>query len=319
MERIFKSLFLFVFVVLAVSCGNQDSIKKNNLVESIIQGYNPENLDILWVIDDRSPLNYIRTHLTNETSLFFQRLDQTPRDYRMAFTNVNDGRLLPNASTLLTPNVGTIADRTNLFSSFISQVINLNTAAWNRGFQSAYNALLTHFAPRLGVPLVLVFISDTDDYSQTPNNIDSVAYYSNLFLQMKGNQANLVRAYSINYRPLVAGETINPSNRCTTNYYNADIDRPEFKDSYYRMATVLGGSKADLCSTFNNQIDLTGLRLTELPKEFTLKGNPSKIIAVTVTDTTNHALTIPWFYIPETRKLVFQTAPPEGAAIQVVY
>lgn len=320
--KLISSLFLITVTVLLSSCANEDGLSKVARSELFVQDYNPENLDILWVVDDRSPLNKIRTQLTSQASQFFTRLDQTPRNYRMAITNVNNGSLLPASSpVIITPNVGTLTERTQFFSNLIYQTINLATAAWNRGFASAYYALTQDFIPRANVPLVLVFVSDTDDYSPTPGAVDSVNFYSQQFINMKGGDPKLVRGYSINYRPLAAGETINTSNRCTTHFYDADIDQPGFKNSYYRMAQALGGDKGDLCASWAGSIDLSGLRLQTLATEFTLAGNPASAsaIIVAVTDANGNSLTIPWIYVPETRKIVFQTAPPEGAKIQVNY
>lgn len=323
-------IFLGTAVVLS-SCSQKESFLTSGSSQFIVQDLNPAYLDILWVVDDRSPMNLVRDHLVSEASNFFVRLDGIPGNYQMGITTMdmlrNRGALKP-AGTVLTKKLGTLAERVQVFENLLSQIINLQTGAENKGFAATLLSLNQHFTPRAGVPLVLVFISDGDDFSSfsSVTNQDAVDYFAAQILSLKGNKEDLVKAYSINYVPLTSSTSISDA-RCATRN-NADIDKagsgavradgsPWFQNRYFRLAQKLKGDTADLCSSFASKIDLSGLRLKALPNRFRVEGtvtNPS-LLSVTVNDRTGQSVNIPWTFDSRTNEVVFQTAPPEGSSI----
>lgn len=113
-------------------------------------------------------MTLVRDHLVSEASNFFVRLDSIPSNYQMGITTMdtlrNRGALRP-AGTILTKKTGSLAERLNVFETLLSQIINLQTGAENTGMAATLLSLNNHFKPRAGVPLVLVFISDGDDFS----------------------------------------------------------------------------------------------------------------------------------------------------------
>ncbi|NBV50100.1 hypothetical protein EBR03_04180 [bacterium] len=320
------SLIFLTTVILLSSCGQKETFLSSGSSRYFVQDLNPPYLDILWVIDDRSPMNYVKTHVISEAKKFFTRLDGIPGDYRMGITTMdtlrNSGALRP-ANTVLTKNVGTVEQRAAVFGNLLSQVINLQTGAENTGLAATLLSLNQYFRPRAGVPLVLVFISDGDDFSVSSSSTqDPVNTFVAQVLSLKGNNPDLVRAYSINYKANGA--------RCAT-VNNADIDkagtsatRPTggawFQDRYFRLATLLQGETADLCSQFSTSIQLNGLRLKALSKRFKLEtpvADPSKL-RVTVVSVNNQTLDLDWTYDASTNEVVFSEAPPEGSSIQIL-
>jgi hypothetical protein len=271
------------------------------------------------MIDNRSPMYNDRGPLIQQATEFFQRLDSTADQYRMAFVSQDmqfaQGALQPTSDpTVLTVGLGTLDQRVADFSSLISQQINLNTSAQNQAFASTLAALQNNFIPRSGVPLVLVFISYSDDHSTVPVASDTdVAYYSQQYLALKGNQADLLQVYSVNYYP-------KPAARCAVQY-NAEIDEPGFQNTFFNMATTLGGSTADLCSDFSSQIDLSGLQLTTLPSSFTLEQTPTNpsSVSVTISQDGQTVTGLTWTFNAATNAIVFNEPPPEGSTIQVTF
>ena len=72
---------LGAMAVVLVGCQNEERFELRGYTEHFIQDFNPEFIDILWVIDDRSPMANIkislgRDHLTHEATHFFRRLDE---------------------------------------------------------------------------------------------------------------------------------------------------------------------------------------------------------------------------------------------------
>jgi len=310
------------------SCQSDEFVQQAH-TEFFVQDYNPEYLDILWVVDDRSPMYFVRDRLVSEARKFFLRLDGSATSYRMAFANVDmrfsPGQLKPDPNpVILTKNSGTAGQRADYFGSILSSLINLNTDSDGRGFESALAVLRGPFQPRAGVPLVVVFISDHDDHSTVPAGQTAVGYYAGELLGLKGDR--LLRVYSVNYEGLASGEVIDAGTRCATRY-SADIDvGASFQDRYFGLARYFNADlgadvgTADLCEDFSAQIDLRGLRQNELPRTFRLESIPDpKTLVVGVTRDGQSVPAPGWTYDVASNEIVFETAPPEGTTIQISY
>lgn len=324
MVRRFSFLTFFLFFV---SCGSQVEVTQQATTQFFVQDFNPENLDILWVVDDRSPMYDAREKLTKEARKFFTRLDAIPGQYRMAFTSVDmeisHGELKPQGNpVILEKNRGSIDERSVMFSNLLFHKINLHTGGTNRGFESAITALKTAFRPRANVPFVIVFFSDSDDYSPLPSGVqDGADFYAKEFLKLVDNKKELLRVYSINYRRLEAGESGTENNRCAT-LYDADIDFPGFKDSFFALARRLSESEnvtTDLCGSFSEKIDLSGLRLKNLPVRFKLNATPQKNSIRVAIVKGIESFEVPWTFDETSNEVVFQHAPPEGTTVQITY
>ena len=318
MTGLWSGVFLTTLAVVAIcGCGNKEGFTQQANTQYFLQDYNPEFLDVLFVLDDRSPMNRAQANIAAEASKFFTRLDAlTTSDYRMGLVTADmqfaQGALQPKASpVILKKGVGTVADRAGTLSSLISSTLNLHTGAQDQGFAAALSALNGSFVPRANVPLVLVFISDSDDHSNVPSG-DSVTYYSQKFLAAKNADATLLRVYSVDYAPT--------GKRCATQPPDSEIDRSDYTKSYFNLATALGGSTADLCGSFSDNIDLGGLKFKTLPRRFLLSKEPiASSIQVSVFDKTQSYPNITWNYDASTNNIVFDSAPPQGATIQVTF
>ncbi|NBY19082.1 hypothetical protein EBQ74_02275 [bacterium] len=321
-------LGLFLTVLIGLSaCGDKNQLLQTNSSLSFTQDYNPPLLDILWVLDDRSQFYSApgRSHIVEEAKQFFTRLDSSTASYQMGFITADmlnaQGRLQPVSSPIiLKKNMGTLAQRVSLFSSLLTQVaFNGRTSGVNKAFEATAIALTSGFKPRTNVPLVIVFLSDSDDRSSVPSSQSAVTYYGNLFLSLKGNNPDLLRVYSINYERLAQGEAVNSSNRCVT-LYNADIDGPNFQDRFFQLADRLNGESSGICGAFSDNISLAGLRARELPKRFKLDVaiQPSTL-RVVVSLNGEELDGLSWSFDETTNEVVFNQAPPEGSRIDISY
>ena len=334
MRRIFRSANLTLFfsalgVILLglTACADKSKLLQTNSSLSFNQDFNPPLLDILWVLDDRSQFYNApgRNNIISEAQKFFTRLDGSTSSYQMGFITADmlrsQGKLQPVANPIiLKKNMGTLEQRVALFSSLLTQVaFNGNTGGLNRAFEATNLALSQYFQPRPNVPLVLVFISDSDDHSLVPTSESAVSYYGRKFLSFKNNNPDLLRVYSINYERLQSGQVIDRTNRCVT-LYNADIDLAGFQDRFSQLATILKGDTGGICGSFSQKISLDGLRLKQLPKRFKIdvpiQENTLKVVVslngVEITDLT-------WVFDSSSNEIVFDEAPPEGARIDVTY
>jgi hypothetical protein len=319
---------LFLLLFFSASCGEKSQVVQQQNSGAFNQEFSPRYLDVLWVIDDRSPLWTTRTDLTTRAEAFFKLLAQKSEglNYRMGFITPDmdyaKGRLKPLSNPIvLTGSIGQVNQRAALFASILTQFpINLHTSAENRGFEAAQVALTQYFKSATDVPLVIIFISDTDDHSSFPDTETSaVEHYSKFFLSLK-KRSDLVRVYSINYEKLKPGDDAQAM-RCATET-NAEIDNdPNFQDRYFEIARKLGGKTANLCSgTWPQDINLDGLRLKELERRFKLDqaARPDSIIVRIMKDGKEQEVPH-WTYDAATQEIVFDVAPIEGGKVTVSY
>lgn len=309
------------------ACADKTQILQQTLSQKFTQDLNPPLLDILWVLDDRSQFYAApgRNNIISEAQKFFLRLDSSTSNYQMAFITADmmqaQGRLQPVSKPIvLKKDIGTVDQRVSLFSSLLTQVaFNGRTGGVNKAFEAASVALTTSFVPRQNVPLVLVFLSDSDDHSAVPNSQAAVTYYAQKFLSLKENKNNLLKVYSINYVGLQSGQTISTNNRCVT-LYNAEIDLSGFQDRFFQLANALEGSKGNICGAFSQQISLDGLKLKTLSNRFKLSSsvNPASL-QVSVSYNGEIITHLTWTYDDSTQEIVFSEAPPEGSEIFVSY
>ncbi len=327
--------------ILLSGCGNKDSFVSVGVTNDFTQDLNPPYVDILWMVNDRSPMNSALSTLLPEATEFFKRLDSNTQSYRMAFASadmeIRPAQLRPIGTSepmvKETTATNTLEQRAASFRSILGRYINLSTGAKEMGLDSVIAILNGPFVPRPNVPLVVIFVSDSFDVSTGVSTgvtagQNAVDYYENQLLALKGGNRSLIRVYSINYKPLAPGETINAANRCAT-YYNADVDkRPDSTERYFKLAKKFAvdlpnpdQATGTLCKPFANQIDISGLRLKEFAKRFSLKARPkTDTLQVAVflrgTDT---KFDVKWAFDPATNEVVFETAPPEGSNIRISY
>ncbi len=330
MEAIKSKIWVVALMALSLfglaSCSDKTQVAAKGNTDFFVQSYDPPTLDILWMEDNRSPMFTDESHIQSEATLFFNRLANSTNAYRIAFVTADmsyaDGNLQPAGVSY---NNGSASNMANFVGNLVDQIVNVQTSAVDEGFQSVVTALTNNFQPRANIPLVVVFISDSDDHSPVPSSATSaVDAYAQSLTTLKGGNADQIRVYAINYEPL-NGAPKTATNRCATRY-DADIDGAGFQNRYFSLAQKFAGSvsdptsvTADLCGSFSSQIDLTGIQLTTLPSTFTLSqpANPSSISVVILN--ASQSVTIPWTYDSVNNQIDFSSTPPQGSTIEVTY
>lgn len=318
--------------VFVLSCNREDAFTPISKSDYFTQDYNPQTLDILWVVDDRSPMYNARTRIINYAKAFFERLDAQARDYQMAFTTMdkqfNNGAFKPNA-LILKYNYGSTAERSAVVGNFMSQQFNLHTGPQNDGLEMSVKALSQPGFIRSGVPLVVIYVSYSDDHSILPvGEADAVNYFRNQLLALKGGDEDLVRVYSINH---VAYPTANPPTQADKDRYrciekvNPEADRAGYEDRFNKLAQALGGDFGDICASdldtgFATQIDISGLQLKTLPNSFKLSKKVNNVNTIKVTVFKGKTVfPMTWHLDTTTNEIVFDQTPTEGTTIQVTY
>jgi hypothetical protein len=342
MKYVFKSwlkgfvsssgLALCILPVLA-GCGDADNFSASSRTETFVQDYNPDYLEVLWMVDDRSPMRRYQSRLVSEAQTLFSRLDASVGQYGQTKVGVTstDGRdgkiglMKPIGSpTLITTGMGSFSERVALFGNVLFPLINLLTDANNHGIAASIQALRTSpFSSDPRVPLVLVYLSYGDDKSPVPaGTADPIEYFAQSLLSLKNGKQDLVRVYAANYLPLPAGVLPSEATRCAKDTDNEiDISPATYQDRYFRLAQRLGGKTADLCAPgFAAGLDLNGVKLKTLPSSYALQGNPKPDTLQVSFTYQGKVVSGPDFtYDAATRTLNFDETPAEGLTIVVTY
>jgi hypothetical protein len=127
--------------------------------------------DFLWVMDNSDSMKDKRDFVRDNLSAFVRRMNARKQiEYRMAMTTTDfftgQGDLVrgPNGQAYVS---NQSADPNADFAAMIDGIEESSTTFWEQGLESAYQALSLHGSEflRPDAPLILVFLTDEDDYS----------------------------------------------------------------------------------------------------------------------------------------------------------
>ncbi len=164
-------------ILITVSCRQTEEFYSNVMRSDVYtQQYSSQKVDFLWVMDNSGSMaprrQFVRDNLQEFVNLLGNR---KAADYQMAFVTTNihrdHGDLVASPTGLevvkSTESVDPVADA----ASIINNVTDSLSSFWEQGLESAYQALSKHKAKfsRVGVPLIIVFLGDEDDYSCMSN------------------------------------------------------------------------------------------------------------------------------------------------------
>lgn len=332
-KTLLRSLFTLCILPVLASCGASETFTASSRTETFVQDYNPDYLEVLWMVDDRSPMRRYQSRLVAEAQTLFTRLEASvgPLGQTKVGVTSTDGRvgkiglMKPIGSpVLITTGMGDLAERVRVFGNILFPLINLQTDAVNSGIAASLKALSSApFSTDPRVPLVLVYLSYGDDDSEVPaGTADPVEHFAQGLLALKNGNQNLLRVYAANYLPLPAGTPPTAATRCAKDTDNEiDISPATYEDRYFRLARRLGGSTADLCQAgFASSFDLGGVKLKTLPDFVTLQGRPRpETINVSFSSLGRQVSGPQWRYSEATRTITFSEVPPEGVSIIVTY
>jgi hypothetical protein len=328
-----KSLAVLCILPVLAGCGASETFTASSRTETFVQDYNPDYLEVLWMVDDRSPMRRYQSRLASEAQTLFTRLEASvgPLGQTKVGVTSTDGRvgkiglMKPIGSpVLITTGMGTLAERVSVFGNILFPLINLQTDAVNSGIAASLKALTSApFSSDPRVPLVLVYLSYGDDDSEVPaGTLDPVEYFSQSLLALKNGNRDLLRVYAANYLPLPAGSAPTSATRCAKDTDNEiDISPATYEDRYFRLARRFSGTSADLCQAgFASEFDLAGVKLKALPDFVTLQGRPRVDSLKVSFSSSGKAVSGPgWRYSEATRTINFSEVPPEGVSIIVTY
>jgi hypothetical protein len=253
--------------------------------------------DILFVVDNSGSMSANQAQLSNNFDIFINVFAASGVDYQIAFITTDDPSFVGDIITPLTPDPA--AEAANQINS-----IGSHGSPHEKGFDMSYQATTGtgDAAPgsaflREGARLVVIYISDEDDFSSTISlGTDMAAHLYSL-----KSSSHMAIAHA------VAGDV---PGGCSGN--GGAVAGTE----YYNVATGMGGTFLSICA------EDWGTPMEELARdslglvEFDLSQQP---IEDTIWVTIDGIISTDWNYDLVAQSIIFTVPPPEGSEISVTY
>ncbi len=336
MNKLVKICFALSLVLMTTHCNSREGFYSNVLRSDVfVQAYSENKYDFLFVFDTSGSFKDRRDYVKDNMQTFLTILNSRKAvDYQIAVTTVDmfggvapvlpdskgvRGNLVASSSGLKVVKSSSVNPAAD-FAGIMLNIEQSDTAFWEQGLEAAYQAVFQHGSEfsRPGVPLIIVFMSDSDDWSckencwgpQPENNTNyvphTVARYTDYFSTLKKNEDSDVIIFPIVGLPAATCEV-------------------EFAGSrYIALQESLGGlSKSssvcnvDLPSSFNSVARVIGDRGNVFKLSRSASGTGFSVYV-------NQELVpfSPENYVFEqsTNSIVFTgIAPTKGATVEVIY
>lgn len=227
MKKLLIAISLFGTALLNTHCNSKEQVYSSLLRSDVfVQDYSENKYDFLFVFDTSGSFKPRRDYVKNNMQVFLNTLNSRKAvDYQIAITTVDvfggfnpplpDNRGV--RGNLVASNLGlkvvksTSSNPAGDFSDIMQNIEESNTSFWEQGLEAAYQAIFQHKSEfsRPGVPLVIVFMSDSDDWSckdqcwgeQPETNTHWVAHplarYSDFFKTVKANESSEILVFPI--------------------------------------------------------------------------------------------------------------------------
>ena len=227
MKHCVKISLWIVALLVTARCTTKDGVYSNVLRSDVfVQSYSEHKYDFLFVFDTSGSFKDRRDYVKDNMQTFLNVLNSRKAiDYQIAVTTVDMfggvGPVLPDSKGvrghLVASNSGikvvksTDVNAALTFAGIMENIEQSDTAFWEQGLEAAYQAVFQHGAEfsRTGVPLIIVFMSDSDDWSckeecwgvQPENNTHWISHplsrYTDYFQSVKNNENSEVMTFPI--------------------------------------------------------------------------------------------------------------------------
>jgi len=160
----------------AAGCKENLQFYSSNFRSDIFtQSYVTNDYDFLWVLDNSTSMAPRRQYVRDNISLFLQNLQKRKAmNAQMAVvtTSVFDehGALKTGPGGIKVMKT-TDSNPSGEFAFMINSISSTSYSFWEQGLESAYQAIAHHKSDfsRPGVPLIIITVTDADDYSCSAN------------------------------------------------------------------------------------------------------------------------------------------------------
>ncbi len=202
-------LILGIAAMGLTSCKEGASFYTNSLrSQFFVQPNTNSNYDFLWVMENSGSMKPRRDYIRDNIDMFLTTLNSRKAiNYQMAVVTTDafrDSGALVKASSGLEVEKSTSANPKAEFAEVINAITDSNTSFWEQGLENSYQAVFKYANKfsRQGVPLIVVYVTDEDDYSckescwgvQTENNTTWKSFdttrYIEFFQKVKASEGS---------------------------------------------------------------------------------------------------------------------------------
>lgn len=170
-------VWLAALTLLLTQCRQDDEFYANVLRSDVFfQAYEDNKYDFLWVFDNSGSMKSRRDFVKDNMQTFLNLLNTRKAiDFQMAVVTTDffteGGNLVSSPGG---QRVVKSAESTNTVAEMAAIINNIQDSAtsfWEQGLESAYQAIYQHRGEfsRTGVPLVVIFLTDEEDWSCKDN------------------------------------------------------------------------------------------------------------------------------------------------------
>ena len=336
MPKLVQFFLLLSIALLNTHCNSKEQVYSNLLRSDVfVQDYSERKYDFLFVFDTSGSFKPRRDYVKNNIQTFISTLNSRKAvDYQIAVTTVDvfggfnpplpdsrgvRGNLVASNSGLKVVS-GNSMDPSADFSSIMQNIEESNTSFWEQGLEAAYQAIFQHKLEfsRAGVPLVIVFMSDSDDWSckdqcwgeQPETNTNWIAHpltrYSDYFKTVKANESSEILVF-----PIVGI----PGGKCEVEF--AGSRYISIQESLGGLSSSLSVCDADLPASFNGIAQLVADRGAVF-KLSTLASGAN--FSVVVNDEEVPFAPENYIYDSASNSIIFTgLSPKKGSIIEVMY
>lgn len=324
------NVILMAVVALGLSsCKTGDSFYTNVLRSDVfVQQYDNRNYDFLWVMDNSGSMTDRRQYVRDNLQRFVNILNSRKAvNYQMAVTTTDQfttaGNLISAPGTgLQVVKSATSSNPVADMATIINNVQDSPTSFWEQGLESAYQAVLNHKAQfsRNGVPLTVIVISDSDDWScqdncwgvEPENNPNWTQFplqrYIDYFQNVKSPDNSEAYVFAI---------TGTSASTCTVEFQGARFEA---------LVSALGGisSAGSVClNQIQSTFDGIARTLADRGVKFTLT-QPASIDGINVFvdgRPISYSADNGWIFEASDNSVVFTglSIPPNGSVVEITY
>lgn len=173
MKNSFKTLAFILVALMLANCRETTKFYANTLRSDVfVQTYEENRYDFLWVFDNSGSMKERRDFVKDNLQGFLNVLNSRKAiDYQMAITTTDmftdQGKLITNPAGTVKVIKSSSSNPVADFASVINNVQDSATSFWEQGLESSYQAVYQHGSEfmREGVPLVIVYLTDSEDWS----------------------------------------------------------------------------------------------------------------------------------------------------------
>lgn len=266
--------------------------------------------DLLFVVDNSGSMSDEQQLLADSFSDFYDFIAAENVSFHLGVTTTDiDGNpVMPGAQGKLVGNPKIIDNSTANAKQKFAQNVNVgdNGDATERGLEAARLAITEPLVStdnagflRPNAKLFMIFVSDEEDQSPLPDQLQPPSYYEQAFLNAKNNAPEMVSASAIDGQP---GDSCAQEGA----RYNEVVD-------------ALGGVKSTICTNnFSMALEQLAFEITAPIDTFFLTRDPiPATIMVYIDNVLQSAAT--WSYNAGSNSVKITPPPTEGSTVRIEY